>query len=129
MCQEKTQYRIGWIISIDALLKNDEVCNSKMNIKIPFKYSSLFKIYNYNIWIHIWNASRYPDLGRLLRHWLMSEPRAFWYLYRRPDMFLRFGKRKQSHGSRYEKYDGCGKTETFSKFRNRIINRYKLSKP
>lgn len=49
MCQEKTQYRTGWIISIDALLKNDEVCNSKMNIKIPFKYSSLFKIYNYNI--------------------------------------------------------------------------------
>lgn len=56
--------------------------NSIMNIKFPLKYSSLFKINNFNICTNIWNASQFAYLSLPLRHWLMFEPR---YLYRRPD--------------------------------------------
>lgn len=43
---------------------------------IPLKYSPRFEKHNFNIWIHFKNASRYADLGILLKHWPMAESKA-----------------------------------------------------
>lgn len=31
--------------------------------------------HSFNLWIHIWNASPYAEVGRPLMHWLVAEPR------------------------------------------------------
>ena len=46
----------------------------------------------FNLWIHLWNSLRYPDLGSPLDHWLIAETSGCRDLQKRPDKFVSFWK-------------------------------------
>ena len=71
--------------------------------------------------IHFLKASRYADLGTVIRYWWMADPSACrdWY-FRPARNAFNFGNKKKSHGARSGEYGGWGKTVTFSFFKNAV---------
>lgn len=72
---------------------------------IPSKYLSRFEIHNFNIWIHFKNASRYADLGILLKHWPMAESKASRNLF--VTTFQRFAPLKWPLVENYVELKAC----------------------
>ena len=54
----------------------------KSSVEVSF---STFKIYDFDLWISVWNAAWYDDLGKPMRQWLMAEPSACEDFWLRPD--------------------------------------------
>ena len=71
--------------------------------------------------IHFLKASRYADLGTVIRYWWKADPSACGDWYFRPARNdFSFGNKKKSHGARSGEYRGWGRTVTFSFFKNAL---------
>ena len=86
---------------------------------MPSKYSPWLEMQSFSRCIHFLKASRYADLGTVIRYWWMADPSASrdWYFSPARNAF-NFGNKKKSHGARSGEYGGWGKTVTFSFFKN-----------
>ena len=83
---------------------------------MPSKYSPWLEMQSFSRCIHFLKASRYADLGTVIR-----DPSACrdWY-FRPARNAFNFGNKKKSHGARSGEYGGWGKTDTFSFFKNAV---------
>ena len=88
---------------------------------MPSKYSPWLEMQSFSRCIHFLKASRYADLGTVIRYWWMADPSACrdWYFHPARNAF-NFGNKKISHGARSGEYGGRGKTVTFSFFKNAV---------
>ena len=86
---------------------------------MPSMYSPWLEMQSFSRCIHFLKASRYADLGTVIRYWWMADPSACRDCYFRPARnAFNFGNKKKSHGARSGEYVGWGKTPTF-----RVISR------
>ena len=70
---------------------------------------------------HFLKASRYTDLGTVIRYWWIADPSACQDWYFRPARnYFNFGNIKKSHRARSREYGRWGKTVTFSFFKNAV---------
>ena len=88
---------------------------------MPSKYSPWLEMQSFSRCIHFLKASRYADLGTVIRYWWMADPSACrdWY-FRPARNAFNFGNKRKSHGARSGEYRGWGKTVTFSFFKNAV---------
>ena len=88
---------------------------------MPSKYSPWLEMQSFSRCIHFLKASRYTDLGTVIRYWWMADPSACrdWY-FRPARNAFNFGDKKKSHGARSGEYGRWGKTVTFSFFKNDV---------
>ena len=93
----------------------------KVLISCPPKYSPWLEMQSFSRCIHFLKASRYADLGTVIRYWWMADRSACrdWY-FRPARNAFNFGNKKKSHGARSGDYEGWGKTVTFSFFKNAV---------
>ena len=70
---------------------------------------------------HFLKASRYADLGTVIRYCWIADPSAWedWY-FRPARNYFNFGIIKKSHGARSREYGRWDKTVTFSFFKNTV---------
>ena len=68
---------------------------------MPSKYSPWPEMQSFSRCIHFLKASRYADLGTVIRYWWMADPSACrdWYFHPARNAF-NFGNKKKSHGAR-----------------------------
>ena len=72
---------------------------------MPSKYSPWLEMQSFSRCIHFLKASRYADLGTVIRYWWMADPSACrdWY-FRPARNAFNFGNKKKSHGARSGEY-------------------------
>ena len=88
---------------------------------MPSKYSPWLEMKSFSRCIHFLKATRYADLGTVIRYWWMADPSACrdWY-FRQARNAFNFGNKKKSHGARSGEYGGWGKRVTFSFFKDAV---------
>jgi hypothetical protein len=75
--------------------------------KVAQKYSSWLLMQSSSRCIHFLKASRYADLGTVIRYWWMADPSACRDLYLYPGRKnFDFGNKTKSHGARFGEYGG-----------------------
>jgi hypothetical protein len=116
-------YWVGWgLCSLNAAFpwwSCLSYFSSKVFISCPRSTPRGLEMQSFSRCIHFLKASRYADLGTVIRYWWMADLSACRDLYFRPARKnFNFGNKKKSHGARSGEYGGWGKTVTFSFFKN-----------
>ena len=81
---------------------------------MPSKYSPWLEMQSFSRCIHFLKASRYADLGTVIRYWWMTDPSACrdWY-FRPAKNAFNFRNKKKSHGARSGEYRGVRQNSYF----------------
>ena len=95
---------------------------------MPSKYSPWLEMQSFSRCIHFLKASRYADLGTVIRYWWMADPSACrdWY-FRPARNAFNFGNKKKSHGAGSGEYRGEAKQLLFLSSKTPLLlRRYEL---